>query len=315
MVFDEGPVFKNVENFFKYYPNKTINSKAYYNINDTWYKEYDYLITTNNFGLVQKNNIVKNKDSILFLGDSFVEGQGADAWLNKFDGKFKNYQIINGGILGTGPQQFELLEKHISNEFEIKKVIFFYIGDDFRRGVFSISDKSLNCIKNFRDCKGNENFYGFPSDNHNNQILLNKLYEYRVKQNENLPFKEKIKINIKNKFSNLYTIKITKNYLRQNFYFSKNEIIQKNFQSIENLYKKYRDSIIFVQLKNKNEIIHGKEYDTFFAEEFIKKISKKHFICDFENDITNFYKIDMHPNEKGYNSLFNCVNKILSSQL
>ena len=113
MLFSEGNVFSNIDKIFKYYPNQKIISKTFYKIDNTWKKEYEYEIVTNNFGLVQKDDIKTNSPSILFLGDSFVEGQGSYSWVNKFNGKFENYQIINGGIIGTGPQQFELLE----NEF------------------------------------------------------------------------------------------------------------------------------------------------------------------------------------------------------
>ena len=125
MLFEEGLVFKNHEKIFKYHPKKRILSQTFYNVNNKWHKEYDYEIITNNFGLVQKNDIIKNTPSILFLGDSFVEGQGSDAWINKFNGFYKNYQVINGGIMGTGPQQFELLEDHISKNFKIEKLFFF----------------------------------------------------------------------------------------------------------------------------------------------------------------------------------------------
>ena len=43
----------------------------------------------------------------------------------------------------------------------------------------------------------------------------------------------------------------------------------------------------------------------------IKKITDKHFYCDFENDINNFFVIDGHPNAKGYQSLYKCTKKIL----
>ena len=114
-----------------------------------------------------KNDIIKNTPSILFLGDSFVEGQGSDAWINKFNGFYKNYQVINGGIMGTGPQQFELLEDHISKNFKIEKLVFFYIGDDLRRNIFNIEKKTLTCLKNHLSCDGTENFYGFPLRNEN----------------------------------------------------------------------------------------------------------------------------------------------------
>ena len=112
MLFEEGDVFQNIENYFKYSSNKNILAKTFYRINNKWVEEYSYEITTNNFGLVQNNNIKKNTPSILFLGDSYVEGQGASPWVNNFRGNYKDYQIINGGILGTGPQQFEMFENH-----------------------------------------------------------------------------------------------------------------------------------------------------------------------------------------------------------
>ena len=64
---------------------------------------------------------------------------------------------------------------------------------------------------------------------------------------------------------------------------------------------------------NKNEIIFGKEYDTYYAENYIKELSNNHHVCNFENNISNFYEIDMHPNKKGYEFLFNCVNKVLKN--
>ncbi len=315
MIFDEGLVFSNIEKIFKYEPRKVIRSKAYYFVDNVWHKEYDYEITTNNFGLVQKNDIKKNIPSILFLGDSFVEGQGSSAWFDNFNGKFKDFQLINGGILGTGPQQFELLESHISKEYNVEKVLFFYIGDDLRRNIFNISKKSLNCLENHKNCRGNENFYGFPFKKKDPEKFLNDLYDYRLKQKQDILLTKKIKNFVKDFLKNLNTVKIVNNFLKQKFYYSKNEYIQRNFQSIKNLYEKYEDAIIFIQLTNKNEIIYGKEYDTFYAENFIKSFSNNHFNCDFNKDIKSFYKIDMHPNKGGYEHLYKCVKEILNNQI
>ena len=124
-LFEEGEIFQNVDNFFKFFPNKEVLSETYYRINNKFIKEYSYKITTNNFGLVQKKNIEQDKNSILFLGDSFIQGQGAEPWVYKFKGEYKGYQLINGGLIGTGPVQFELIEKHIAEKYNVKKVFFF----------------------------------------------------------------------------------------------------------------------------------------------------------------------------------------------
>ncbi len=315
MLFQEGEVFQNIENFFKYKSNKKILSKTFYENKDEWVEEYSYIFETNNYGLVQKNNLIKNKKSILFLGDSFVEGQGAKPWVNKFNGIYKDYQIINGGILGTGPQQFELLEKHIQKEYSINKILFFYIGDDIRRNPFNISENSLKCLNNHRVCTGNENFYGFPFNKKDVTPFLNSLKKERKKALNDLSYTKKLKKHFKKFFSNLYIFKIPNNFLKQKFYNSKNIYIKRNFEAISRLNNKYKKNIIFIQMKNKNEITFGKEYETFLTENYIKKISKNHFVCDFDYNINFFYNIDMHPNNKGYNNLYKCVLSILNNNL
>ena len=137
--------------------------------------------------------------------------------------------------------------------------------------------------------------------------------KYRNYQEDKLPFYDKVKINLKKKITDLYIIKIPINVLRQRFYKSDNEYIKRNFDSINNLFLKYKNDIIFVQLKSKNEVIFGKEFDTFYAENFIKKKTKNHFSCDFNNNINFFHKEDMHPNKDGYNNLYQCVTKILNN--
>jgi len=314
MLFEEGDVFQNVGNFFKYYPNKKILSETFYRTDGKFIKEYSYDIITNNFGLVQNTDIKKGIDSILFLGDSFVEGQGANAWINYYKGKYKGYQIINGGIIGTGPLQFKLMENHISNKFDVKKVIFFYIGDDIRRTIFNIPSQTIKCLKNSLSCRGDENLYGFPLRNTEPDRFLKKLAQYRDSQIEEKNFKY-YRRTVRKKLLDLYVIKIPLNFLRRNFYSSKNEKIIKNFEVINDLHAKYKNNIYFIQIKQKNEILSYKSYESNYTEKYIKKITNNHFSCNFENNINNFHKIDVHPNLKGYRSLYNCTKKIMDENI
>jgi hypothetical protein len=56
------------------------------------------------FGLVQDKDLVRGVKSILLLGDSFTEGQGAEPWFRQIAPQIEklNYQPINGGLFGTG---------------------------------------------------------------------------------------------------------------------------------------------------------------------------------------------------------------------
>ena len=88
-----------------------------------------------------------------------------------------------------------------------------------------------------------------------------------------------------------------------------------NLSSIDGLIKKYKDNIFFIQLNQREEIIYEKKYETIYAEKFIKNRTNNHFYCDFNNDISNFYKVDGHPNKKGYRSLYECVLNIMESNI
>ena len=59
MLFSEGDVFKNIGKVFKYYPNRKITSKVFYDVNNEFIEEYSYTIQTNNYGLVQKTILKK----------------------------------------------------------------------------------------------------------------------------------------------------------------------------------------------------------------------------------------------------------------
>ena len=310
MLFSEGNVFQNVGRIFKYHANKKITSRTFYDIEDSFIEEYNYTIQTNNYGLVQKNNIKKKKKSIIFLGDSFTEGQGYYAWIDKFNGSYKHYQVINGGILGTGFKQFELLERHISNDYNIKKVIVLYLGDDLRRDLFNHSEQVINCLKSYLNCSGYENFYSFNPISLNDH--LNFLKSQRINRNSDNKKTFKIyKRQVKKYISQLSIFFYPYQFLKNNFYESKNVKIISNLESIDNLIKKYKSNIIFVGLKQKNEITNGDSYNSIRVKKHIQKTSKL-FECDFNNDLNNFYKHDGHPNQAGYKYLFECVQNILN---
>ncbi len=314
MLFDEpdGEVFDVYENFFKYKPNKQILAETFFKIDNEFKKEYSYILETNNFGLVQEKNISKNRKSILLLGASFIEGQGASSWVNNLTLDDNELQIINGGILGTGPQQMENLEKHISNNFNVEKLIFFYVGEILRRDPFTIENNTINCLKNYQDCKGNENFYGFPLSKKDPKDFLLYLDNYRTDSFKKIDKFKHYRRLIKKKISELYIVNIPLNLIRNSFYKSKNVKIKKNFTSMKNLIQKYQDNIYFVQMLTRYQIGMGKSYETILTENFLLEKNVNHYMCNFEYDLSNFYPNDGHPNQKGYESLKNCVQKILN---
>ena len=81
---------------------------------------------------------------------------------------------------------------------------------------------------------------------------------------------------------------------------------------MKNLIQKYQNNIYFIQMLTRYQIGMGKSYETILTENFLLEQNVNHYICNFEYDLSNFYPNDGHPNKKGYESLKNCVQKILN---
>ena len=315
MLYEQGDVFINSDKVVKYHPNKKILTKAFVYVNNNFEEAYSYEIETNNFGLVQKDDLQKDVPSILILGDSMTEGQGEAAWINKFNGKFKEYQIIGGGILATGVQQFAFMEEHVSSKYNVDKILLLYIGNDIRRSPFIISKKQFSCLKNYKDCDGNEIFFGFPLKSKKPDNFLNDLRNRRLDNFENLPFKKRAKIKIKNFFSQSYVLKFTMSFLKEKFYKSKNIKIKKNLAAMKKLNDKYGDNIHFVNLKSYHEVKYQNDYETNFSRKFLKNITNNYHECDFNNNLDYFNPMHGPPNEEGYDYLFKCISKIMNSEI
>ncbi len=294
VLYSKDKVFDEYKNFFKFQPNLLSRNLTYYHEKNEFFKIWDYEFNTNNFGLVQKSDIFPNKDSILFLGDSFTQGQGASPWIDKFKGEISGYQVINGGILGAGFQQFENIYDHINENFKIKKVVVIYIGGDLRRGISIASDKNVLFIPETKE----------ELDN-----LLIKHHNLRLTK------KEKIKDRLKFFIRDLYVYNIVRTQINT-IRLKNNELIKKNLNSIDSLFKKNDPNIIFINVQTAYEIITGQEsYETKILNKYLVQNKYPNYKCDLSNDISNFHKIDYHPNEKGYGELFDCVKNIVQDNL
>ena len=83
-------MFKQIADYLEFLKYKKefiiFNKKNFFDIKNGKKNIILVEFNTNNFGLVQNSDIFSNQDSILFLGDSFTQGQGASPWINNFNG-------------------------------------------------------------------------------------------------------------------------------------------------------------------------------------------------------------------------------------
>ena len=307
-VYEEGKIFKSHDIFYTYKKN-IINKRFinYYFDGNLLTKVWDYKFSTNNYGLVQKKDILKNRKSILFLGDSFTEGLGSTPWLDKFNGSINKYQIINGGFHGTGFNQFYNFEQFISKIFDIKYLVVLYIGGDIRRGLIKFNN--TKCIEKFINCHPYNSHFGVPKDpNFNIEQNLENLLNSKV---EKLNFKKKLKYFIRDTYIFSYSRTIINTLRLKN-----NQTVKNNLQSILNIKKEYQDKVIFIRINTPEEIAMKKiSYESNLINNFMKINNIENFFCEMDNNLNMFHKLDYHPNKYGYDNLFNCVYDILSKKI
>ena len=155
-------VFRDYGDIFTYIPHSDIRILAIAYSDHGFSTEYDYHIRTNNFGLVQDNDVIPEKPSLLLLGDSFTEGVGAEPWFRLVSPEIYklSYQPINGGIGGTGFGSWLKLEQYLAAaDIRIQKLLVLFISDDYHRPVWHVTLDELRCFSDLLLCRVDENVY------------------------------------------------------------------------------------------------------------------------------------------------------------
>lgn len=304
-----GSAFQNLDTIFTYKPNSTIRAEAFYYVNNNLSKAYGYEFKTNNLGLVQGQDIDLNKDSLLLLGDSFTEGQGASPWFERLvHTKPNGLQLINGGLLGTGFEQWGLLHDHlIKTGVKVKKVAVIFISDDYRRTVWNFPAKVIACLSKIENCVGDEGYFPIPPDQEL-KSFLQKMQDFRTQEYAIKDTRQSEKW-IRRYLSSVHH---AWEFTKQNFQI---HFRSKSPEVIEQLTKKYGDGMIFIHLPTKDEILAGNQPDDLglLAREHIQQQGGKVFdgFSQCGLNAADFYQSDPHPNEGGYSKIEQCVSRAL----
>ena len=148
---------------FTYQPDMNVVSAAVYGLPSSSYfwLEYKCQFKTNEQGLISTGLPELGKPTILVLGDSFTEGHGGCPWLTENRKSHFKANYINGGLQGTGIEQFKNLYDHLKREgVQIDSVIMIAISNDFFR--FPSADWikfNARCLEKLR-CGRNNLWWG-----------------------------------------------------------------------------------------------------------------------------------------------------------
>jgi hypothetical protein len=316
MFFSGGSVFQNQKwGGFVYQPNARIHSLTYYitdqNIPNLT-KEYEYEVRTNSSGLVQAADLDKSRPSIIFLGDSYTEGQGADPWFYQLESswlKSSKYQVINGGILGTGFETWERLYQSLAITSKINKIVIIFISSDWIRSVWQFSDQDLECLKSAALCKGSDNFYGLPDNQNEADLQINRIARARIdylavrKKEQNILKTSAIYQRLLWPAYNMWSPR-RKAEDEMNFEKSKNAILSMATAVGSN-------NLMFIHLPQKDELNSGIVSEGRRGRDFIRRHGFV-LVDGFEKcglKVTDYHLHDGHPNSSGYSKIAECVDR------
>ena len=319
MFFSEARNFRNTDwGGFIYQPNEQVHAATYYitQLDPPEIRlEYEYEYTTNASGFVQLYDVSGSKPSILFVGDSFTEGQGAEPWFYEMERSWPEsslYQIVNGGILGTGVEAWGKLYRSLSPEVEIAKLVIIFISEDWNRPVWQFPPQTLECLRSATECTGTEDFYGLPSDPIERQAQVNRIAQYRLdhlaESRSRTSFLERSAVYQKLVVPSFRRIG---NFLRSGSLrsdASKQVDVSKSVAtSLVN--ELGRGNVLFIFLPQKNELdagpnAYGREAIDFILQGEFQFVDGR-AACGLSSG--DYHELDGHPNAEGYAKIRSCV--------
>ena len=314
-----GTIFANSEDIFTYVPaNEVRNVTGYFSDSKPdgeFAVEYDYRFRTNNLGLVQDADIVPERRSLLLLGDSFTEGQGAEPWFRLVSPTIESlgYQPINGGLLGTGFQQWLKLEQHLSaKHIDIKKLVIPFVSLDYNRPVWNFKQSELRCLETLLGCRPDASyFYRFPPSSElsswvtdvkaSRAAVMNKVW-FKSRAEALLPATYRVYDYVSKRLKNPASLE--------------REAVaeQQSHTAIAELVKKYgAANVVFVHLPQKDEragpISLGLQARR-SIQEAGGRLVDGFKLCQLTP--ADYHPNDEHPNREGYAKIRRCVTEVIT---
>ena len=308
------PALQDQETAFGFKENTEIREVCVYWTGKAFQIEYDNSYTTNNIGLVQKNSFDPQHESIVFVGDSFMQGTGAVPWFYKLEKNWHNdkYQLINLGMMGTGTDQWKYMLQWFSQMAKIKHIFICMISQDWNR---------IRWVP--QEDPAGDSFYLITWSQ---RSQINKNYKkpiYYINKNlshdEILNYAETLKKKYNPSFYRPNGSLLTKfrlyNILRYNYdkskYMNSEEHYNKNKMSFEQIIAMYGNrNITIFHIPQKEEIQASsyipmgqkiKELVSSYNVDYIDGLA----LCGL--NLKDYYENDSHPNKSGYEKIYKCL--------
>jgi hypothetical protein len=283
---------------------------------DNFNVEYAYRFRTNNFGLVQDADVIPERQSLLLLGDSFTEGQGAEPWFRLVSPEIEKlgYQGVNGGLMGTGFEQWLKLDLYlVAKTVRIRKLVVLFISDDYQRPVWNFTPAQLGCLSALALCRIKESYLYRSPPLEELSSWVGIIRTARTPMTKKYWLVERAAALMPASY-HVYKY-FTDRPLNQLIIERSDRAEQQSRAAVGELIRKYGpENIAFIHLPQKDEINNrGPNILGLNARRSIQEVGGKLFdgfkLCRLT--MADYYSNDDHPNSEGYSKIALCVTTVI----
>ena len=300
------------DRLWTYKPNSTVDIASVYGFPypySTFKVEFRCRFDTNEFGLVKGiHPYDPAKKTILLAGDSFTEGQGGCPWTHYIEEQFPQYNIINGGLMGIGVDNYwDVYQLITKSGIKIDHVILLTIAGDYARNMNSFwITQNMQCFQT-GNCKDSRQFNWTARDiNASNAQLEESAQKASLQHYGTWDLSKSLNFFIQH-YSQTYTLY---NGLKHRGWNPNIAIITPRAEiALKNFKAAYPDMKIVMIPRKIEAGLNYKASDWIEVEKYLKTNGYKFNQCNIS--FKNYLYYDAHPTKAGYQELAPCVAGII----
>jgi hypothetical protein len=292
---------------FTYQPNMEVDSVAVYGLpsSDYFWLEYKCKFKTNEIGLISTGEPKSGKPTILVLGDSFTEGHGGCPWLTQVRKPQFKANYINGGLQGTGIEQFKNLYDYVKRQgVQFEKVIIVAISNDFfRRPHANWIQYRWKCLEELR-CGRKDLWWGSTNFNEEDLIQISKeratrrYFGWSIGRQLDFVIQ---KFSITNKFIGLILTAMSGEKTKVP------AIPASNQRALQYFYDTYVNFQLILVPQRDEVGLAGPNIETLTVRKYLEQNNLAYSECPLGG--SDYMRFDGHPNATGYDKVFECLQQ------
>jgi len=321
----------------RYLANETVRKISMYGTEI----EYDLTYQTNNMGLVDTVDYDVSTDGrgadrhIALVGDSITAGSGGTGWIpvlrKQIDSAYRGIELYNLGVSGAGVEHFYKLLNSVAHDIQFTDIIIIAISNDFQRPMW----RPLTTTSEIRFCPFEESDEVCRKRLPVARVVDFDITEAHVTQLADRLIKKRAERDGAEKSDDAFAFGGLMRHSRlfdlvYNLYHDlplfaagerkqrvspalKRFVVSKNIRMLGKIRDQFpAANIHLIQLPERHEVLSGR-YDRDMRGQ-VEQLGVAFFPalerCSWSEDMYHLY--DLHPNDKGYESITTCVKEYLS---